>query len=123
MAIKNSIFFLGILVVYSLFCLTQLGVTWDTFFYYEMGKDRLDYLFSLGNDESFKRIPHSKYLPGMYSTLAAFFSQFFPKEYLGFSLLSYEVILSVVEAVLHIVGYSMNETVEIFDRIRNRKNL
>ncbi len=86
MAIKNSIFFLGILVVYSLFCLTQLGVTWDTFFYYEMGKDRLDYLFSLGNDESFKRIPHSKYLPGMYSTLAAFFSQFFPKEYLVFSL-------------------------------------
>ena len=94
MTIKNSIFFLAILVVYSLFCLTQLGVTWDTFFYYEMGKDRLDYLFSLGNDESFRRIPHSKYLPGMYSTLAAFFSQFFPKNNLVFSLYFFNFIFS-----------------------------
>ena len=35
-----------------------------------------------------------------------------------FSLLSYEVNLSVVAAVLTIVGYSMNDTVVIFDRIR-----
>ena len=35
-----------------------------------------------------------------------------------FSFLSYEVNLSVVAAVLTIVGYSMNDTVVIFDRIR-----
>ena len=35
-----------------------------------------------------------------------------------FSLLSYEVNLSIVGAVLTIVGYSMNDTVVIFDRIR-----
>ncbi len=35
-----------------------------------------------------------------------------------FSLLSYEVNLSIVAAVLTIVGYSMNDTVVIFDRIR-----
>jgi len=35
-----------------------------------------------------------------------------------FSLLSYEVNLSIVAAVLTIVGYSMNDTVIIFDRIR-----
>ena len=35
-----------------------------------------------------------------------------------FSLLAYEVNLSIVAAVLTIVGYSMNDTVVIFDRIR-----
>ena len=35
-----------------------------------------------------------------------------------FSFLSYEVNLSIVAAVLTIVGYSMNDTVVLFDRIR-----
>ena len=35
-----------------------------------------------------------------------------------FSFLSYEINLSIVAAVLTIVGYSMNDTVVIFDRIR-----
>ena len=35
-----------------------------------------------------------------------------------FTVLSYEVNLSIVAAVLTIVGYSMNDTVVIFDRIR-----
>ena len=35
-----------------------------------------------------------------------------------FSALSYEINLSIVAAVLTIVGYSMNDTVVIFDRIR-----
>ena len=35
-----------------------------------------------------------------------------------FSLLAYEVNLSIVAAVLTIVGYSMNDTVVIFDRVR-----
>ena len=35
-----------------------------------------------------------------------------------FSFLSFEVNLSIVAAILTIVGYSMNDTVVIFDRIR-----
>jgi preprotein translocase SecF subunit len=35
-----------------------------------------------------------------------------------FSILTYEINLSIVAAVLTIVGYSMNDTVVIFDRIR-----
>ena len=35
-----------------------------------------------------------------------------------FSLMSYEINLSIVAAILTIVGYSMNDTVVIFDRIR-----
>ena len=37
-----------------------------------------------------------------------------------FSLLSYEVNLSIVAAFLTIVGYSLNDTVVIFDRIREK---
>ena len=41
-----------------------------------------------------------------------------------FAFLSYEINLSIVAAILTIVGYSMNDTVVIFDRIREnlRKN-
>ena len=35
-----------------------------------------------------------------------------------FSLLSIEINLSIVAAVLTIVGYSMNDTVVVYDRIR-----
>ena len=35
-----------------------------------------------------------------------------------FSLLSFEINLSIIAAVLTIVGYSMNDTVVIYDRIR-----
>jgi len=35
-----------------------------------------------------------------------------------FSFLAYEINLSIVAAVLTIVGYSMNDTVVIFDRVR-----
>jgi len=39
-----------------------------------------------------------------------------------FSLLSIEINLSIVAAVLTIVGYSMNDTVVIYDRIRENLN-
>ena len=39
-----------------------------------------------------------------------------------FSLFSFEVNLSIVAAVLTIVGYSMNDTVVIFDRVRENLN-
>jgi preprotein translocase subunit SecF len=35
-----------------------------------------------------------------------------------FSILEFEINLSIVAAVLTIVGYSMNDTVVIFDRVR-----
>ena len=39
-----------------------------------------------------------------------------------FSILSLEINLSIIAAVLTIVGYSMNDTVVIFDRIRENLN-
>ena len=40
----------------------------------------------------------------------------------GISILSLEVNLSIIAAVLTIVGYSMNDTVVIYDRIRENLN-
>ena len=96
---KNSSLFLFLLFLYSIFCALQLGVTWDTFFYYELGKDRLDYLLTLGNDESFKKIPHGKYLPGAYSTISAFFIQFFPKAFIVEALYFFNLIFSFLTVV------------------------
>ena len=39
-----------------------------------------------------------------------------------FSILSLEINLSIIAAVLTIVGYSMNDTVVIYDRIRENLN-
>ena len=39
-----------------------------------------------------------------------------------FSILSFEINLSIIAAVLTIVGYSMNDTVVIYDRIRENLN-
>ena len=39
-----------------------------------------------------------------------------------FSVLSLKLILSIIAAVLTIVGYSMNDTVVIYDRIRENLN-
>src|SRR5439155_4879133 len=36
----------------------------------------------------------------------------------AFSLLNYEISLTVIAAILTLIGYSMNDTIVIFDRIR-----
>jgi len=40
-----------------------------------------------------------------------------------FSLLHYEISLTVIAALLTLVGYSMNDTIVIFDRIRENNRL
>ena len=79
---KINLIFLATLLLYSLYCAMQLGPTWDSSFYYEVGKDRLDYLFSLGSNEVDKNIVARRFLTGTYSTISAFFVQFFPRKYI-----------------------------------------
>ena len=78
---KINLIFLSTLILYSLFCALQLGYTWDVLFYYEVGKERLDYLFSLGANKV-DEPDHGKYLNGAYSTISAFIVQFFPRKYI-----------------------------------------
>ena len=79
---KIELTFLSTIFLYSLYCSLQLGYTWDVLFYYDVGKERLDYLLSLGANEVDKKIFAKRFLTGAYSTISAFFVQFFPRQYL-----------------------------------------
>ena len=78
---KNNLIFLIIIFLYSIYCALQLGYTWDVLFHYELGKDRLDYLLSFGTNEINDKIQVRKFYTGAYSTISAFFVQFFPRAY------------------------------------------
>jgi len=74
----------------------QLGYTWDVLFYYDVGKERLDYLLSLGANDVDKKIFARRFLTGAYSTISAFFVQFFPRKYLLESLYLINLCVSIV---------------------------
>ena len=76
---KNYIV-LSLLIIFALYCAMQLGRTWDVFFHYQMGKDRLDYLFSLGSNKVNDTISVREFYTGAYATISAFFVQFFPRK-------------------------------------------
>ena len=72
---KVNLIFLVTLLLYSLYCAMQLGYTWDVSLYYEIGKERLDYLFSLGSNEVDESIYSARFAPGTYVAISAFFVQ------------------------------------------------
>ena len=85
---KVNFIFLLALFLYSSYCVTQLGMTWDVGFHHELGKARLDYLFSLGSDKASEKILASsesiwshKFYPGVYATISTFFTFFLSKKY------------------------------------------
>lgn len=93
---NTSNIFLATLFLYSIYCLTQLGETWDTWFQYELGKDRLKYLFSFGSNEIDTSMSVRKFYPGAYSTISAFLLNFFPKTYLRESINFINLIFSTL---------------------------
>ena len=78
---RINLIFLSTLIIYSIYCAASIGEGWDVSFHYNIGKDRLDYLFSFGANEVNKNPFVSKFYTGAYSTLSAFFVQFFPMKY------------------------------------------
>ena len=81
----------------------QLGLTWDIAYHYELGKDRLDYLFSLGSKVSTnytKDFNPDKFYPGVYSTISIFFAHFLSKKYIFESI----YIINLIFAFLAVFG-------------------
>ena len=107
----NFVFFIS-LFLYSLYCSLQLGMSWDVLFHYEMGKDRLDYLFSFGmNKVNEITYENSKLYPGVYTTILAFFVQFFPRTYIIESI----YFINLCFSILAIVGiYKISK--ELFNK-------
>ncbi len=74
-----SIFY-SIAFIYGFFCILISGPAWDSFFYLNLGKDRLNYLLSLG----INKVDYNYYeqiFIGTYLTIAAFIVNIFPKTF------------------------------------------
>tara|TARA_B100001123_G_scaffold386086_1_gene460143 strand:- start:1898 stop:3478 length:1581 start_codon:yes stop_codon:yes gene_type:complete len=93
---KINLIFLVFLFLYSIYCAFQLGYTWDVLFYYNVGKERLDYLLSLGLNVVDSKIYAHRFLTGAYNTIAAFFAQFFPRKFLLEALYLFNLIFSSI---------------------------
>ena len=96
---KFEILFLSILITYCFYCFLQFGRTWDILFHYELGKDRLDYLFSFGKNKVDNNLLNNKYYPGAYNTILAFLVQIFPRNFTLQSIYSINFFFSVFTLV------------------------
>ena len=78
---ENLILFL--LVFFAIYCSLIMGMSWDESFHYELGRNKLRYLLSLGKYEyqNFIYFANIGHFPGFYDTLTAFISQMIPKKY------------------------------------------
>ncbi len=80
---KNKIyynFFYIFSLLYVAYCIINLGPAWDSFFYIDLGKDRLDYLLSLGlNKVDFNY--WEQWFAGIYITIVAFILKIFPSQF------------------------------------------
>ena len=79
-------------ILFSLYCIFSLGLSYDQVFHIENGERRLKYLFSLGRYDYYD-ILHLRYYPGLYDTISALFSSIFPRNfyYESFYLLNFMV--------------------------------
>ena len=77
---KSSVTIIILAILFATYSAMHLGPSWDTFFHYELGKERLDYLFSFGANKLNNNQEVIKYYPGSYATIQAFLVQFFPQK-------------------------------------------
>jgi len=77
---KFIFYFLILLIIYGIYCAVIIGKNWDSFFFIGIGKDRLSYLLSLGQNSLNDHFVAKMY-PGIYNTLSAFFLNIFPKSF------------------------------------------
>ena len=77
---KFIFYFLILLIIYGIYCAVIIGKNWDSFFFIDIGKDRLSYLLSLGQNSLNDHFVAKMY-PGIYNTLSAFFLNIFPKSF------------------------------------------
>ena len=93
-------------ILFSLYCIFSLGLSYDQVFHIENGERRLKYLFSLGRYDYYD-ILHLRYYPGLYDTISALFSSIFPRNfyYESFYLLNFIVGLAGLIGLKKIVKF------------------
>ena len=88
--INLKFLFTSSFLVFSLYCLYTLGLSYDQVFHIENGERRLRYLFSLGLNDYYD-ILHLRYYPGLYDTVSALISSVFPRKfyYEGYNIINF----------------------------------
>ena len=81
METKSKHLVLFFLIIFAVYCSITQGMSWDEPNHYDNGKNRLRYLFSLGNYKDYDIYWFIKYYPGLYDTLSSFISQMIPIKY------------------------------------------
>jgi len=76
--INNIIFYL--LIIFSIYCALNIGMSWDTLGNIYQGNERLKYLFSFGSYD-YLDYGDQRFYPGFYTTLSTFIIKIFPKKY------------------------------------------
>ena len=78
---KNYYFFLLIIILlYGIYCSINIGKSWDTFHFINIGKERLSYLLWFGANSSKDNFSSAAY-PAIYNTLSALILGIFPTKF------------------------------------------
>jgi len=76
--INNIIFYL--LIIFSIYCALNIGMSWDELGSINQGNERLKYLFSFGS-YNYLDYADQRFYPGFYTTISTFITKIFPKKY------------------------------------------
>ena len=72
---------LVMLFAFAIYSSLTIGSFWDETWEMTLGKDRLKYLFSLGTYKYLSFYKYEEFYPGIYNTIAIFFTKMFPIKY------------------------------------------
>ena len=100
-------------ILFSLYCIFSLGLSYDQVFHIENGERRLKYLFSLGRYDYYD-ILHLRYYPGLYDTISALLSSIFPRNfyYESFYLLNFIVGLAGLIGLKKLLNFSLDQKLQ-----------
>ena len=105
MQLSRKNIFLLFTFVFLFYCAIDIGSMWDAGTHLQMGKNKLNYLFSLGNNSN--DFWFSKYFPGVSYTITAFITSMFPKIFETEALHLVNLLISL-SAVYGMYGISKN---------------
>lgn len=113
--INLKFLFTSLFLVFSLYCLYTIGLSYDQIYHIENGQRRLQYLFSLGLSDYYD-ILHLRYYPGLYDTVSALISSVFPRKlyYEGSSIINFIFGISGLFGLKKVIKFFFGNKVSIY---------
>tara|TARA_B100001121_G_scaffold170030_1_gene148450 strand:+ start:2307 stop:3902 length:1596 start_codon:yes stop_codon:yes gene_type:complete len=104
-------FILFIFVLYAYYSSIISGISWDEFFVFNRGEERLKYLFSFGNSKI--TYDQNEFFPGLNDSLAVFFTQLFPRnfEYVSLHIFNTSVSMLTLFGTYQLFKFLLNKRI------------